>query len=260
MVKVKYERDGNVAIITMSDAATLNAIDVEMSDELKEAFARASTEARCALLTGEGRGFSSGANLNAPRTNVDEQGRIDVGGRLESHFNPLVTQLRDLPIPWISAVNGVAAGIGCSFALLADLIVAGESGYFLQAFRRIGLVPDGSATYHLPRMITRARAMEMMLLGEKLPAAKALEWGLINRCVPDSELMPTAKALAHELAEGPTKTLGLIRNLGWASQDALWSEQLQAEREAQRSAGYTEDFREGVTAFMQKRKADFKGT
>ena len=260
MAKVKVERDGNVAIIIMSDPATLNAIDLEMSDALKAALMQASDEARCVLLTGEGRAFSSGANLNAPRTNLDEQGRIDVGGRLESHFNPLVTQLRDLPIPWISAVNGVAAGIGCSFALLGDLIVAGESAYFLQAFRRIGLVPDGSATYHLPRMVTRARAMEMMLLGEKLPAAKALEWGLINRCVPDGELMGTAKALAHELADGPTKTLGLIRKLGWASQDALWGEQLQAEREAQRSAGHTEDFREGVAAFLQKRKAEFKGT
>ncbi|MBS0385894.1 MAG: enoyl-CoA hydratase/isomerase [Proteobacteria bacterium] len=260
MAKVKIERDGNVAIITMSDPATLNAIDVEMSEELTNAFARAGAEARSALLTGEGRAFSSGANLNAPRTNVDEQGRIDVGGRLESHFNPLVTQLRDLPIPWISAVNGVAAGIGCSFALLADLIVAGESAYFLQAFRRIGLVPDGSATYHLPRMVTRARAMEMMLLGERLPAAKALDWGLINRCVPDAELMATARALAHELAEGPTKTLGLIRKLGWASQDAVWAEQLKAEREAQRAAGHTEDFREGVTAFLQKRKAEFKGS
>src|SRR5215470_18612485 len=218
MAKVRYERDGNVAIITMSDPATLNAIDVEMSDELKAAFMRACDEARCALLTGEGRAFSSGANLNTPRAAVDEQGRIDVGERLQNHYNPFVTMLRDLPIPWISAVNGVAVGIGCSFALLADLIVAGENAYFLQAFRRIGLVPDGSATYHLPRMVTRARAMEMMLLGEKLPAAKALEWGLINRCVPDVELMPTAKALAHELAEGPTKTLGLIRKLGWASQ------------------------------------------
>ena len=260
MSKVKVERDGNVAIIIMSDPATLNAIDVEMSEALKAAFMQAGEEARCVLLTGEGRAFSSGANLNAPRTNLDEQGRIDVGARLESHFNPLVTQLRDLPIPWISAVNGVAAGIGCSFALLADLIIAGESAYFLQAFRRIGLVPDGSATYHLPRMITRARAMEMMLLGEKLPAAKALEWGLINRCVPDGELMGAARALAHELADGPTKTLGLIRKLGWASQDALWGEQLQAEREAQRSAGHTEDFREGVAAFLQKRKAEFKGT
>jgi 2-(1,2-epoxy-1,2-dihydrophenyl)acetyl-CoA isomerase len=260
MAKVKYERNGNVAIITMSDPATLNAIDTEMSDELKGAFARACDEARCVLLTGEGRAFSSGANLNTPRAAVDEQGRIDVGERLQNHYNPFVTMLRDLPIPWISAVNGAAAGIGCSFALLADLIVAGESAYFLQAFRRIGLVPDGSATYHLPRMVTRARAMEMMLLGEKLPAARALEWGLINRCVPDGELMATAKALALELADGPTKTLGLIRKLGWASQDALWQEQLQAEREAQRAAGHTEDFREGVAAFLQKRRAEFKGT
>ena len=260
MAKVKYERDGNVAVITMSDPATLNAIDTDMSDELKAAFMRACDGARCVLLTGEGRAFSSGANLNTPRTAVDEQGRIDVGERLHNHYNPFVTMLRDLPIPWISAVNGAAAGIGCSFALLADLIVAGESAYFLQAFRRIGLVPDGSATYHLPRMLTRARAMEMMLLGEKLPAAKALEWGLINRCVPDSDLMATAKALAHDLADGPTKTLGLIRKLGWASQDALWQEQLQAEREAQRAAGHTEDFREGVAAFLQKRKAEFKGS
>ena len=260
MAKVKYERDGNVAVIIMSDPATLNAIDTDMSDELKAAFMRACDGARCVLLTGEGRAFSSGANLNTPRTAVDEQGRIDVGERLHNHYNPFVTMLRDLPIPWISAVNGAAAGIGCSFALLADLIVAGESAYFLQAFRRIGLVPDGSATYHLPRMLTRARAMEMMLLGEKLPAAKALEWGLINRCVPDSDLMATAKALAHDLADGPTKTLGLIRKLGWASQDALWQEQLQAEREAQRAAGHTEDFREGVAAFLQKRKAEFKGS
>ena len=260
MAKVKYERDGNVAIITMSDPATLNAIDVEMSDALKAGFTRACDEARCVLLTGEGRAFSSGANLNTPRAALDDDGRIDVGERLQNHYNPFVTMLRDLPIPWISAVNGVAAGIGCSFALLGDLIVAGESAYFLQAFRRIGLVPDGSATYHLPRMLTRARAMEMMLLGEKLPAAKALEWGLINRCVPDGELMACAKALARELANGPTKTLGLIRKLGWASQDALWAEQLHNEREAQRAAGHTEDFREGVAAFLQKRKAEFKGT
>src|SRR5690606_37697620 len=117
-----------------------------------------------------------------------------------------------------------------------------------------------SATYHLPRMITRARAMEMMLLGDKLPAAKALEWGLINRCVPDAELMPTALAIAEELANGPTKTLGMIRRLAWTSLDADWDEQLQAEREAQRAAGHTEDFVEGVKAFAQKRPAQFKGS
>jgi 2-(1,2-epoxy-1,2-dihydrophenyl)acetyl-CoA isomerase len=260
MAKSKYELDGAVAIITLSDPATLNAISVEMTAELTEHFSRASSEARCIVLTGEGRAFSSGANLASGAPPMDADGKPDLGARLEATFNPFVTMLRDLPIPFVTAVNGAAAGIGCSFALLGDLIVAGESAYFLEAFRRIGLVPDGSATYHLPRMITRARAMEMMLLGEKIPAPKALEWGLINRCVPDGEVLSTAKALAAELAAGPTKTLGMIRKLGWASLDATWSEQVHAERMAQREAGRSEDFREGVQAFFQKRPAEFKGT
>jgi 2-(1,2-epoxy-1,2-dihydrophenyl)acetyl-CoA isomerase len=259
MAKVKYEQDGAVAIVTMSDPATLNAIAVDMTEELVEAFNRAVSDARCVVLTGEGRAFSSGANLASGAPPVDADGQPDLGGRLEVTFNPFVSMLRDLPIPYVSAVNGAAAGIGCSFALLADLIVAGESAYFLQAFRRIGLVPDGSATYHLPRMIGRVRAMEMMLLGERLPAKTALEWGLVNRCVPDSELMTTAKVLATELANGPTKTLGMIRRLAWASLDHSWNEQLQAERQAQRAAGRTEDFREGVQAFFQKRPPTFKG-
>jgi 2-(1,2-epoxy-1,2-dihydrophenyl)acetyl-CoA isomerase len=260
MAKSKYELDGAVAVITMSDPATLNAISVEVTDELTEHFTRATSEARCIVLTGEGRAFSSGANLASGAPPMDAEGRPDIGAHLERSFNPFVSMLRDLPIPYLTAVNGAAAGIGCSFALLGDLIVAGESAYFLEAFRRIGLVPDGSATYHLPRMISRARAMEMMLLGEKIPAPKALEWGLINRCVPDGEVLSTAKALAAELAAGPTKTLGMIRKLGWASLDATWSEQVHAERVAQREAGRSEDFREGVQAFFQKRPAEFIGT
>lgn len=258
--KIKYEAEAGVALITLSDPATLNAISVDMTEELVDAFSRAVADARCIVLTGEGRGFSSGANLAGGAPPMGEDGLPDLGGRLEQTFNPFVTLLRDLPIPYVTAVNGVAAGIGCSFALLGDLIVASESAYFLQAFRRIGLVPDGSATYHLPRMIGRVRAMEMMLLGEKIPAKTAFDWGLINRCVPDAELMPTAKALALELANGPTKTLGMIRRLGWASLDNAWGQQIHAEREAQKQAGRTEDFREGVQAFFQKRKAEFKGT
>lgn len=260
MAKAKYELENGVALITLSDPATLNAISVEVTAELDVLFDRAVSEARCIVLTGEGRGFSSGANLASGAPPMDADGRPDLGGALEQTFNPFVSKLRDLPIPYVTAVNGAAAGIGCSFALLGDLIVAGESAYFLQAFRRIGLVPDGSATYHLPRMIGRVRAMEMMLLGEKIHAKQAYDWGLVNRCVPDAELLPTAKALALELANGPTKTLGMIRRLAWSSLDNSWDEQLSAERQSQKIAGRTEDFREGVQAFFQKRPAEFKGS
>lgn len=259
MAKAKYEQVGGVAVITLADPATLNAIAPEMIAEVDAFIDRAVKEARAIVLTGEGRGFSSGANLAGRDRPTSDDGGLDLGIRLEQTYNPFVTKLRELPIPIVTAVNGAAAGIGCSFALLGDIIVAGESAYFLQAFRRIGLVPDGSATYHLPRMATRARAMEMMLLGEKLPAAKALEWGLINRCVPDAELMPTAMAIATELANGPTKTLGMIRQMVWRSLDADWNEQLHDERTTQRLAGRTEDFVEGVQAFFQKRPAKFKG-
>jgi 2-(1,2-epoxy-1,2-dihydrophenyl)acetyl-CoA isomerase len=260
VAKAKYELEGGVALITLNDPATLNAISVDMTEELTVFFGRAAEEARCIVLTGEGRAFSSGANLAGGAPPMDADGQPDLGGRLEQTFNPFVTMLRDLPVPFVTAVNGAAAGIGCSFALLGDLIVASESAYFLQAFRRIGLVPDGSATYHLPRMIGRARAMEMMLIGDRISAQTAFEWGLINRCVPDAELLPTAKALARELADGPTRTLGMIRRLAWASLDNTWEEQIQAERRAQREAGRTGDFREGVQAFFQKRPANFKGT
>lgn len=259
MAKAKYELQDGVALITLNDPATLNAISVEMTEELTVLLDRACDEARCIVLTGEGRGFSSGANLASGAPPVADDGLPDLGERLEKTFNPFVTKLRDLPIPYVTAVNGVAAGIGCSFALLGDLIVAGESAYFLQAFRRIGLVPDGSATYHLPRMIGRARAMEMMLLGEKIPAKQAFEWGLVNRCVPDADLLPTAMALARELANGPA-SLGMIRRLAWSSLDNSWEEQLQAERQTQKLAGRTEDCREGVIAFLQKRPTNFKGS
>lgn len=209
--------------------------------------------ARCLLLTGEGRGFSSGADLagsGLPK---------DVGAALEAHFNPLMEALATLPIPVVTAVNGVAAGAGCSLALAGDLILAGKSAYFLQAFINIGLVPDAGANWLLPRFVGRARAAEMMMLGERVPAATALEWGLVNRVVEDAVLMEEARDLAQRLAAMPTRALGLIRRLARETEAASFSEALKAERVAQREAGETEDFKSGVTAFLAKQKPVFTG-
>ncbi len=258
MGKVSYSLENGVAVIRLNDPATMNAAGIDMIDELFAAFKKASSEARAVVLTGEGRGFCSGANLSGNAAGGAVGRDRDAGAALESHYNPFMTMLKDFPVPIVTAVNGAAAGVGCSLALVGDMIVAGESAYFLQAFRRIGLVPDGGSSYMLPRAIGRARAMEMMLLGDKLPAPKALEWGLINRCVPDHELMPTAMAIAEELARGP-KALALIRKLVWDSLDNDWRDQLAKERDTQAVAGKTADFAEGVTAFLQKRPAQFKG-
>ncbi|HYG26263.1 MAG TPA: enoyl-CoA hydratase/isomerase [Caulobacteraceae bacterium] len=262
--KIRLTTESGVATLTLNDPGTLNAAGLDLTDEMAHAFrslAAGIVPARAVIVTGEGRGFCSGANLSAGGAagrEPDVDGKPDAGRALETTYNPLITLMRDFPLPIVTAVNGAAAGIGCSIALMGDIIVAGESAFFLQAFRRIGLVPDGGSTYLLPRMIGRARAMEMALLGEKVPARTALEWGLVNRCVPDAELMATATDLANQLANGP-KSLAIIRRLMWEALDNDWQAQLQAERIGQRTAGKTEDFIEGVTAFMQKRQASFKG-
>jgi 2-(1,2-epoxy-1,2-dihydrophenyl)acetyl-CoA isomerase len=262
--KIRLSTESGVATLTLNDPSTLNAAGLDLAGEMAHAFrsiAAGMVSARAVVVTGEGRGFCSGANLSgggAAGREMDVDGKPDAGQALETVYNPLIMLMRDFPLPLVTAVNGAAAGVGCSIALMGDIIVAGESAYFLQAFRRIGLVPDGGSTYLLPRMIGRARAMEMALLGEKVSAAKALEWGLVNRCVPDAELMPTATALARELAAGP-KSLGMIRKLMWEALDNDWAAQLHAERMGQKVAGKTEDFIEGVTAFLQKRQASFKG-
>lgn len=257
--KITYALEGDVAIITMNDPATMNACGMDAADELLHAFDRAAQEARAVIMTGTGRGFCSGANLGAPSMASGEKA-LDAGAGLESTYNPLVSKIRDLPIPFVTAVNGAAAGIGCSFALLGDMILAADNAYFLQAFRRIGLVPDGGSTYMLARAVGRARAMEMMLMGEKVFAPQALEWGLINRVTTPEGLMDEAKALASALAAGPTKTLSMIRKMAWASLDNDWETQLALERTTQRDAGSTQDFKIGVMAFLTKQVAKFTGT
>lgn len=258
---VEVERDGDVALIWLNDPATLNAMDTAMVEDIDKALDALVGSARCLIVAGRGRGFCSGGKLATDGLSSDgpSPDEIDVGATLDSHINPLLTRLRNLPIPWISAVRGAAAGVGCSLALAADLIVASESAYFLQAFSRIGLVPDGGSSFLLTRAAGRARAMEMMLLGDKVPAAQALEWGLINRLVAEADLEATALKLAHRLASGPTRTLSMIREVVWTGAEASWTEALAAERRLQRDAGRTADFGEGVQAFLEKRPARFTG-
>lgn len=244
-----------VATITIARPDRLNALSGQTVDELRAAVEEAGRSgARCLLLTGEGRGFSSGADLASGGGPPD-----DVGASLEKHFNPLVEAIFALPIPVVAAVNGPCAGAGCSLALAADLVIAARSAYFLQAFVNIGLIPDAGATWLLPRLAGRARAIEMMMLGERVPAEKALEWGLISRVVEDEALESEAVALATRLAQGPTVALGLIRKLARQSGDIPLSQALAAERVAQREAGETQDFRGAVMAFLQKQQANFEG-
>jgi 2-(1,2-epoxy-1,2-dihydrophenyl)acetyl-CoA isomerase len=256
---IELERDGDVAVIRLNDPATLNAVTLKTVEEINSALDEITGSARAMVLTGAGRAFCSGANLSGGMGGAQAEGPRDAGIVLESHFNPLMLRLRDLPFPWVAAVKGSAAGVGCSFALAADLVVAGEGAFFLQAFARIGLVPDGGSSWLLTRAVGRARAMEMMLLGERIPARQAFEWGMVNRLVPDEQVMPTAMELAKALAAGPTKSLAMIRRMAWSAADASFEDAIQTERNNQREAGRTADHREGVAAFVGKRAAKFTG-
>jgi 2-(1,2-epoxy-1,2-dihydrophenyl)acetyl-CoA isomerase len=257
MALVNLEHTGHIAILRLSDAATLNAMSVKMVEEVRGAL-RDLKQARALVVTGEGRAFCSGAALGGGG-GAGGSGEFDAGAALESHYNPMMMELRDLGIPFVTAVHGAAAGVGCSVALMGDLIVADETAYFLQAFRNIGLVPDGGSPYLLAASAGRARAMEAMLLGERIKAATAYEWGMVNRLVPEGRDIDTAIELAQKLAEGPRRALGLIRRLAWGALDKSFEDQLGAERDTQREAGKGAEFREGVKAFLEKRKADFKG-
>lgn len=259
--KISYEVSDQIATITFVDPATLNAAGIDTVEELLSAFERAAIEARCTILTGTGRGFCSGANLSSG--GMDSRAgsqQFDAGKALDSHYHPLIMAMKEHPHPVITAVNGAAAGVGCSIALMGDLVIASPDAYFLQAFRRIGLVPDGGSTYLLPRLIGRARAMEMTLMGNKVRAETALQWGLINEMTGDNDLMEVAVAKAKLLAEGPTQALALTRALMWDSADRNFDAQIHAERLAQRAAGRTQDFKEGVKAFLEKRPAKFTGS
>jgi 2-(1,2-epoxy-1,2-dihydrophenyl)acetyl-CoA isomerase len=210
------------------------------------------------LIIGAGRGFSSGADLKEQR-GAQDGGMPDLSARLRETYHPIITGLREMPKPVVAAVNGPAVGIGCSLALAADLILAAESAYFLLAFVNIGLIPDGGSTAFLPARVGYARAAEMAMLGERVSAAQALEWGLINRVVPDDRLEAEAGELLEKLANGPTRSYAGSKRLLNRRVYADLAGQLEAEADAQRDQGHSQDFVEGVMAFVEKRPARFTG-
>jgi 2-(1,2-epoxy-1,2-dihydrophenyl)acetyl-CoA isomerase len=257
---VTLDFDDPVAILKLDHPEVMNAVSMDMLGGLGEALDAVDdrrSEVRCLVMTGAGRAFCAGANLQGGDN--QKPGRSDAGKTLETGYHPFLRRLRNLHCPIVTSVNGAAAGAGMSFALMGDMILCARSAYFLQAFRRIGLVPDCGSTWLLPRLVGKARSVELSLMGERLPAEKALEWGLVNRVYDDAALMDETMKLAHELADGPTIALSLIRRLYWESPDNSFEDQLDLEQQMQRRAGAAEDFKEGVTAFLEKRPAKFKG-
>lgn len=251
------QRRGDVLAITLNRPDRLNAAPPAMFDEIGAVLSNLGG-ARAVLLAGVGRAFCSGADIAGGALDAADPGEATFLA-LTEHYNPLMETLADLAVPVVSAVRGPAAGIGCSLALAADFCVASESAYFLQAFVNIGLVPDGGASWMLPRLVGRARATEMMMLGERIPAAKALEWGMIHRVVADAELDGEAFALAERLAAGPTVALGLIRQGLQSGFTCDYSAAMEREAQNQRRARGTKDSMEGGMAFLQKRKPAFRG-
>lgn len=254
--KVVLDFEDKVAVLKFNHPEVMNAIGADMLNGLNAALREVqdpNNGARCLLITGEGRGFCAGANLADP-------GRgSGAGGSLRTAYHPLLLTLRDLDMPIVTAVNGAAAGVGMSFAIMGDMVCAAKGAFFLQAFARIGLVPDGGASFMLPRMIGWGRAMELSLLAERLPAEKAEAWGLVNRVFENNAaLMDGALAIATKLADGP-KSLALIRRMYWSTWHNAYEQQLDLEARLQAEAGRTHDHAEGVKAFFEKRDAKFEG-
>ena len=244
--------------LTLNRPDKLNAFVAEMHGLLREAITQAEEDAsiRALLVTGAGRGFCAGQDLSERDMNDPN---LDLGGGLEANYNPFIRRLRALPKPVIAAVNGVAAGAGANFALACDLVLAARSASFIQAFAKIALVPDCGGTYFLPRLAGLQRAMGMALLAERVSAEDAERWGIIWKCVDDAKLMDEASALARTLAAGPTHTYGMIKKALYASAGNSLGEQLDLERDFQREVGRHGDYREGVAAFLEKRKPAFTG-
>lgn len=260
---VDVRRRGGAATILLNRPETMNAWNRQFGIDLRAAIeaVAADDEVRAVCITGAGRGFSSGADLKemGEREERTPEGRPDVYRTLTERYHPIITTIRTMPKPVVAAVNGPAVGIGLSLALASDLVIAKESAYFLLAFVNIGLVPDGGSSLFVPTRVGFARAIEMAMLGERIPAPRAAEWGLINRVVPDDAFEAEAEALVDRLAAGPTRSYaGTKRQLNqWLY--ARMDEQLELEARIQQEMAGSDDFVEGVMAFVQKRGAAFEG-
>jgi 2-(1,2-epoxy-1,2-dihydrophenyl)acetyl-CoA isomerase len=257
---IRHSSAAGIARVTLNRPDRLNSFTAKMHEELRDALAtvRADTSARVLLLTGAGRGFCAGQDLS-DRAVAPGDAPVDLGASIEANYRPLVLALQSFPMPVVCAVNGVAAGAGANIALACDLVVAAKSASFIQAFCKIGLIPDSGGTFFLPRLVGTARAMGLALLGDKLSAQQAADWGLIWKCVEDAELEGTVDALLAQLAQAPTRGLVATRRALHASSQATLEAQLDLERDLQRELGCSADYREGVAAFLAKRPPQFTG-
>jgi 2-(1,2-epoxy-1,2-dihydrophenyl)acetyl-CoA isomerase len=257
---VKFETSNGIARITLNRPERLNSFTSAMHEEVRHALAAVKDDetVRVLLLTGAGRGFCAGQDLS-DRAVAPGETAVDLGASIENNYRPLVLALRSLPLPVVCAMNGVAAGAGANLALACDIVIATKSAAFVQAFCKIGLIPDSGGTYFLPRLVGTARAMGLALLGDKLHAEEAAAWGLIWKCVDDAEFADAVEALLTQLAQAPTRGLAEIKRALYASAGNTLEAQLDLERDIQRELGYSADYREGVAAFLEKRAPRFSG-